>query len=349
MKLSTLLAVLGVGILLVVGIQMTNRERVSRTAGVQAGDFLIPFDMNEVAELRIRRGEQDTVIAVRDGRWVVPAAFGYPADFNRLAGELRSLARMQIGQVIRGGEDLLDEFGLDPGAEMPADQPALILTFRDAQGQHLGELKVGRVRQTERDPRQPVFHSEDAYMRLDDGPVVLMSDALRMFPTTTAELIRSRLFELTAEDIQSLHLAQRTGEEVHIEQGTPGEFSAVDLTAEEELNSSRARQWFNAFRFVEFAEVAAPRHETVEDAFLESIDRLTIHTQDDRQIELRLGELSAAGTPYLQVEIRQAEDGSHHPDHAEFDGWTLTLPPHLQNQIFLQRDALIQVIQIEEE
>lgn len=341
MKLSTLLVLVGVGVALVLGMWVINREPSRPEDALSAGDRLIPFDMNLVAGLEIKRGTNQTKAIYRDGRWIVPDAYDYPADFNRLAGELRNIAQLRIGQVIRGGEELLHEFGLDPDAGSEIERPTLVLTFLNDAGDRLGHLQVGRIRQTESDPRQPMFASENAYMRMNEGPVVLMTEALRQFPSTSDQLIQSRLFELTSDDIQSVHLQHRSGDEIEVAQDSAGEFSALHLKEDEELNTSRVRQWFNAFRFIELAKVAGPRHETIERAFLDSFDRLTIQTQDDRQIELQIGEPSAEGPRYLQVSIRHPEDGTAHQDHTRWEGWTLTLPTHLHTQLIVEREELI--------
>lgn len=343
MKITTLLTILAAIGVMLLGIWLLHRPPPSADQDISAGDPLIAFDLNSVGELHIQRGQDDVLLVVRDGRWVLPSAFDYPANFNRLASEVRALLRLQVGQVIRGGENVLGEFGLDPDSDLAEERPYLTLAFRDHTGDSLGTLRVGRARVAPSEAQRPTVRSDGTYMRVDDGPVLLISADLRMFPASQSDLIQSHLFELSLEDIRKLHLTLRNEDEIAVEQTGPREFVGSGLAEDEELNTARARQWFHAFRSVNFADVAGPRHQDIPDAFLPDYDRLEITTTDGRLIQLHVGEPSPGVHPYLRITILDSETADFHPDHSAFDGWTLTLPTHLQSQLILDRATLVNV------
>ena len=146
MKPRTLLILFIMLVVAVGGAFLLHRPADSyRQAQITAGGLLLEgLDVNQVARLEIATSETTNRVLKTEKGWISPDLYGYPVDFQKLARELVKLSEVKAGQVIAGGVDYPEEFGLDPEGET---SPGSLKLF-DEQEELLAEVLIG-------DPRFP--------------------------------------------------------------------------------------------------------------------------------------------------------------------------------------------------
>ena len=337
---SLLVGFLALGFLLV-ALWWTRMDTAAPESALQPGDRLVEFDINDAADILIQRQATEWQITRSEDHWVVPAVHDYPANFERLVTALRQVAQLRVGQVVRGGEDWLDEFGLHPDAEATGDQPTMILVFRDAAGETLGQLSVGRNRtRTINGEVMPV--PDGVYMRMNDGPVVLVAEPLQGLPTDRSSLLDKTLLRINEDALARMHKVRRDGSTLTVTRTEDGQFDTPDkLAAHEAVSRSGARQWFQALRFFSFHDVAGRRDEAIEDAFGEAVDVIEAETVTGEVIRLMIGETAEGGLHYFRIEI-EGEGAEQLLAARRYAGWTFTMPANIKAQLLLSRDRLIE-------
>jgi hypothetical protein len=101
-------------------------------AGLAAGSpVFTELDVNDINRIELVTRYATNILVRQDSGWVAVSFSGYPAYFPRIASFLRSLVDLTVGQVMRGGEQMLAEFGLDTNALSP-DYVAIALQRSEA-------------------------------------------------------------------------------------------------------------------------------------------------------------------------------------------------------------------------
>ncbi len=179
--LLTLLALLivagGAAILLKGG----GRPPASRIAG----DKLLPdLDLARVERVVVSFAGQTAVLERGAAGWAVSSLFGYPADFPRLRDSLAELIEVKGGSVVRGGTDSLADFGL-------ATDATTVALF-DSSGADLASVSLGRPR------GGGASRPGGRYLRVGDGPVVLLKEDLARFSANSDEWIDKKVLEVNS-------------------------------------------------------------------------------------------------------------------------------------------------------
>ena len=175
MKIKTFITLLVIlAVLAVAGILLV-REQPPQRGGVALGtQLLADLPVNEVAAIRIKGPEGDTVsLAKKEEQWVVEDRYGYPADFAKIADFVRSLQQMKVGRSFEASEDTLKRLKLrDPqGADVPDDEKGILVELKDEAGKSLAGVVIGKRRKTGQGAS-----TQGQYIRLDQDPMVYLVD-----------------------------------------------------------------------------------------------------------------------------------------------------------------------------
>jgi hypothetical protein len=185
------------GTLVVLGLVAYWSSRPPRpqaTEGLRTGDRLLAdLDLNAIAAITIASSNQTAELARKDGIWVASTLHDYPVDFDKLRGQLTAFPDLKVGQVVRGGESMLEELGLGDGRTT--------VSFRDGNGGVLAELRLGDARTTRQDAQfggMPDGH----YVRVGDGPVAVVAESQSAWTADAAAWIQKQLLQITGTTIR---------------------------------------------------------------------------------------------------------------------------------------------------
>ncbi len=295
MKTRTLFGLLAAALVIALAAGLLARRRASAIRpDARAGAPLIAFDVNQVAAVRIQAGTNATVVARREGRWVVESLFGYPADFERLTERLRDLAELKIGQVVPGGAEILAEFGLDAaGAEAVVD-------FEDAAGKRLGRLTLGRTREARGGGPFGGF-PDGQYARVDDGPVALLGRAVSGYRGDARDWIKSDLLAVAPAAGAVVEITVG-GDTYRLRVGEGGKPELEGRGEGEELDEAMARRAVGALQYLNFLNVGDPA-KSDEDFGLSAPDRYVFRTADGFVYTVLLGAAREGGTRYARIAV----------------------------------------------
>ncbi len=210
-------------------------------------------DINAVARIGIASGTQRVELARGPDGWTVASLWDYPARFESVADLLRGLDGLRVAEVIRGGADLLAEFGLDDQSTNP---PARI-TLTGAEGGPPEEIALGQPRVS---PAIAAGFSmpDGRFVRVGGGPVVLAEPFLDDIPRRAADWIRKKLFDLPAASVREIAATPAQAPAYGIERTASGGYAGVRALGGRPINSSGADLWFRALQGLTALGVADP-------------------------------------------------------------------------------------------
>lgn len=232
MKLRTL--ILMIAALGVLAYLAWNRQDKPSVASRDA-DKLLSLDLNKIARFTIEAESGTVAVARKEDGWVVESRGNYPADFDKIVEQLRRLADLPQGEIIRGGTSDLKEFGLDPAAKAG---DSAVITLYDVAGAKLAALGVGSLRGGGDEMRIP----DSQYMRVDDGAVMLVPETMNTWSAEPSSWINRNLLSFSRDDVASASVKRADGEAFDVVQSSPGQFTINPAPGSNEtLNADSAR------------------------------------------------------------------------------------------------------------
>lgn len=119
-----------------------NQNAAWNGGGPAAGQKLLKdFDVNAVAQLALRHGTNEVLLARQDKVWRVAQRHDYPASFSEISSLLIKLKDLKAVQVEQVGASQLSRLELAPSG---TNEPTVV-DFRDANGKSLESLTLGKT------------------------------------------------------------------------------------------------------------------------------------------------------------------------------------------------------------
>lgn len=291
---SLLFLAIAVAILATLAVWRSSSQRRAAGSDARAGAPLVNFDVNRVAALRVQTGTNTVALARREGRWVVETLYNYPADFERLAERLRDLVELKVGQLVPGGTDDLAEFGFDAAGNPTA------VDFEDAEGRRLARLTLGRTRESRGGSPFGGF-PDGQYVRVDEGPVILLGRVVSGFRADPRDWIKTDLLSV-APSPGAVVEATVGGETWRLRVGEGNKPELEVLAAGEELDESAARRATGALQYLTFLTVADPARSD-EELGLTAPDRYVFRAPDGFVYTVLVGAPREDGKRYARVAV----------------------------------------------
>jgi hypothetical protein len=295
MKLRTIV-ILALVLIVLVGFSVwTSREPASSSSvGPMANiSALEGLDVNQVAEVDIVSASGTNRLAKKSGKWVVASLFNYPADFQQVAGRLRSLSDLKPGQVVRGGTEHLDEIGL-------AQDQSTQIRMKDSSGKILASLALGSMRQSKTGGPYGGF-PQGQYFRVGEGPVVLSRDPLPAFAVSNEGWIQRDLWTVPPEEIAEVTVTS-TQKACTIRQPSPGRFQVDGLSTNEQVDAGQAGRLMRVFQPGLVHSVADPARSEKE-LGLDSPDAFVAKTRDGIIYTILLGSNAVPAGRYAKLKV----------------------------------------------
>lgn len=293
MKTRTLMQMLSA--LAVLGALAYWSMRPARDAGTgpRTGSTALDLgDLNEIARVEVISGTQEVVLARSTAGWTVASLWDYPADFPQLADLLRKLDELKVGDVIRGGTDHLDEFGLAATESEGTPQPARLKLY-GSDAVLLADLVLGLPRAAAAGPTG--FSLPDSqYLRVGDGPVLLAGPFLDAVPRRSLDWIDRNIIDVRAHDVQHLAVALRDGTGYGIRRADDGTYTGEGALADQVINVPGADLWTRSLQGLTASTIVDPASDRAA-LGLDEADVVTARTRDGLIITATLGSSLESG------------------------------------------------------
>lgn len=304
------------------------------------------WDVNAVEEFDLVRGDERVYLARQDGRWIVHSRYDYAADFPTVARALRTLSDLKIGRVVPDGTEYLADFGLDPRSE---EDPPLMVVFRRQRGRESARIFLGSMHTS--GARSPWGGFPGGrFLRVKDGPVVLVNQRLDAFSMDSDDWIRKDLVSVPAADVATVMVAPLGSDsyEIQVEEG--GRYVVSDLAPGEETDQSAAGRIARALQNLRCATVADPDVSDAERGF-DDPSKLRVTTQRGMVYSLRIGGRSDTGDGHY-VRIAVSPDPTYTTGDVEDEarltmlqntlhGWTFVIPTFQIESMRLRREQVV--------
>jgi hypothetical protein len=220
-----------------------------------AGQHLLSFDINDVARFEFVSPSSTSTLMRLNGQWTAADLWNYPADFAKVSEPLRALATLKAGPIVRGGTELLDELGMaDDPAKSGEQRPGFLRLFDDS-GKLLALVTIGQRRMA--DDMESARQSGGRYVRIDDGPVMLVNEEFYGLASTPTEWIDTILLNVPASDIQSITVTA-TASTYTIRSPADGQYELDGLQPDQEVAKETAGRMFQALVALPLALIVDP-------------------------------------------------------------------------------------------
>ena len=300
MKIKTLLLLIFV-LLVLVSIALWRERGPSSPAGPKStadAALLSDLDVNAVESIELIGPAGTTTVVRKEGIWTVAQQYNYPADFRPLAERLRRLADLKMGQLVRGGEQHLDEFGLDAAH-------AVRVLLKGAGDKTLASIQLGKPRmggssESFGGMRMP----QGYYVRVGEGPVTLLKEDLSDYPADSGLWTDHVILSVRPETIREISSTSTQGE-FHVQVKSPGLYEIAGMKTNEDLNTMNVDRLANALSALRMNRVADPAAQETGYGF-DTPAVYTAHAADGMTYIVTLGAVAPPSGRYAKIKIEYA-------------------------------------------
>ena len=239
------------------------RQRTAESFAPAAGGRLLPaVDINTIRAIALEEGAATAHLAQVDGIWCVAEQANYPADIGHLREMMRSIDEAENVQIAEEGTEHLADYGL------AADGNSAPLKITLEHGNGTTVLRLGKMREP-RSGEGSWLPPAGRYAQVDDGPVLLLKEDVRMAQSGADAWWDRSLLEVPPESIRQVEVASAEGA-FAVERGTNGTFALAGATEGETVDAAVADRLFGALRNLR-AEKILSNEESAEAGFTNAV------------------------------------------------------------------------------
>lgn len=293
------LVVMGLVLALLVAALLVEKGRRLPTGRKPAAAKIRPlpqdFDINAVTGIVLASSSSTTHVDRVDGSWRVREMYGYYADFDRLSSFLRTLAFVESAQIVHGGTDRLADFGLSCESGKPWGRVTLACESRPPLSIMIGDPWFPDLsRQTF------TATSGGRYIRVGDGPVLLVIANLYPLPADPKTWIRKRILNVDPAAVQRVEV-KNTNSTYTLIVNSPTEYTLADLGDGEEIDRGPANRLKRALQFLRCLAIADPEKTDADLGFSTNSPLFTLTTTNGLVYRVTLGAKDASGGYYARL------------------------------------------------
>lgn len=323
------LLLLVLALALVLAAVMVLREPSRPTTG--SGKVLEDFKPEETAEITIKSGEGSVTLRSTPEGWTVSDRNAYPADQERISSLLMEAWDLKGIQSQTVGASQLGRLQLAaPAPETPATESAVSVEFKNAAGETLETLFLGKNQMQDGPPGMPGMAGGRYVRSSDSGETVFLTEStFANAVPAPAGWLKNDLPKIQDPVIVE---SQSPSESWKIER-PEGDWVFVGGKKGEKPDMSKLVGLFGTWAQPTFVDVTEenPSHG------LDKARTVTFTEKDGRKLVLKIGNPDAGNIP-MKVEVVPAppKEGESQP----------TADPRWQNRVFLVSSSLLDSIPV---
>jgi len=256
--LLVLLVVVGVA-----GLVVHNKQNEARRGGNAAiGKKLLPdLPVNDIAQISIRQGTNEVVLAKQEELWRVQQRNNYPANYQEIRELLLKLRDLKIVQAERVGTSQLPRLGLGQG---DATNSATVVDFKDKSGKTLQSLYLGKKHMRKSNRPSPFGDMGDEgwpdgrYVRtgISAETVALVSDTLANLEPKPEQWLNKDFFKVEKVRTIGVEFPSATNSWELARETESGEWKLANPKPGEQLDTSKASSATSSLSSPSFSDVA---------------------------------------------------------------------------------------------
>jgi hypothetical protein len=270
-----------------------NSSSWSSKGGGGIGEKLLgTFDINAVAQISIKHGNDELTLAKTNDLWRVAQRGNYAANFSEISSLLRKLQDLKVTQSEAVGPSQLSRLELAAG--QGSNAPTAVV-FRDANGKEIKSLLLGKKHMRKSQGAPGGFGDEGGW---PDGRyvivggtsdrVVIVSDALENVAPKAEDWLNKDFFKVEKARSIAVTFANAPTNSWRLEREKEGaDLKLVEAKPGEELDSTKAAGVANPFSSPSFNDIALSV--TPEQSGLDKPNVVAIETLDGFNYTIKVG------------------------------------------------------------
>jgi len=274
------------------GYMYYSRNAASWSGGGAAiGQKLLgDFDVNAVAQISVKQGADELLLAKKDDRWRVAQRGDYPANFSEISGLLLKLKDLKVVQSETIGPSQLSRMDLGSSGT----NAATVLELRDKEGKPVKSLLLGKkhMRKTQGSPMGDMDDGgwpDGRYVMVGGtaDKVALISDPLANVEPKPENWLNKDFFKVEKARTIVATFENATNSWKLEREKEGAELKLADAQAGEELDSGKASGMANPFSSMSFVDVVMGAKP--EDTGLAKPTQVKVETFDGFTYDLKVG------------------------------------------------------------
>ncbi len=318
------------------GLVLLRRNQESWTAReAKVGDKVLPnFRINDVAEIHVKGVGADFTVARTNGIWRVRERDNYPADFALISDLLLKMRDMKVMQSDIVGPSQLSRLGLSsPDSKTNG---ATFVEFKDAHGNLVDSLLVGKKHSRVQDPSEPMglhgfFDGRYLISPHDPQNALLISDELIAINPAPGEWLSRDFFKIENIRLISLTAPDATNSWEISRESDSAQWTLDNAAPGESLNTRVAADAGEILAFPRFVDVVPKGSSVLEHRFDKPV---VVTILADRLVyTLKIGGKGADGNYPMTVSVTANIPNARTPSPDEKPEDTAKLNAEFQQQI----------------
>ena len=273
----------------------SRRYTGRRSAAAEVRPLPPDFDINAVTGIVLESSSSTTHLDRVEGRWRVREMYGYYADFDRLSSFLRTLALAESSQIVHGGTDRLDDFGLraESGNSWSrvtlagGAQPPLPIMIGDPWFPDLSRSPLAAP-------------SGGRYVRVGEGPVLLVIANLYPLPADPKTWIRKQLLNVDPAAVRGVEVKNTNSTYTLVVNG-PTEYTLSGLDDPEGIDRGAANRLKRSLQFLRCVAVVDPQKTDADLGFGTNSPLFVLTATNGLVYRVTLGAKDAGGGYYARL------------------------------------------------
>jgi hypothetical protein len=276
------------------GLKFYQRNSASWSGGgATIGQKLLgEFAVNDVAQISVKQGTNELMLAKKNDLWRVRERGDYPAGFSEISSLLLKLKDLKVVQTEAVGPSQLPRLELEAGGTNPPTS----VEFRDAGGKVIKSLLLGKKHMKTGGPRSPMEDGGDGggwpdgrYVLAGGAAdrVALISDALANLEPNAEPWLNKDFFKVEKARTIAVTFQNATNSWKLARETEGAELKLADTKPGEVLDSGKASGVASPFSSPSFADVAVGVKP--EQAGLDKPTTVSVETVDGFTYTIKVG------------------------------------------------------------
>ncbi|MDE3068680.1 MAG: DUF4340 domain-containing protein [Verrucomicrobiota bacterium] len=298
------------------------------------------FQVNDVAQIQIRRGTNELDLSNTNGRWRVRQRADYPAAFSQISSLLLKLQGLKIVQTLQVAPSQRPELDLAAGQGTNA---ATVVELCDAGGRPLRALWLGKnhvAQGAQASPEgEPEAWPDGRYVLTGSNSttVAVISDPLSELNTQPNSWLDKTFFKIAKPRSIAVEYPKATNSWQLVRSSETGAWKLADAKPDEKLDASQASEVADALSSPSFNDVAVGL--TPAQTGLDDPTRVEIKTFDGFDYAMNVGR-QTNDNDYFTVRVSGGFPQKRTPGEDEKPEQTKALDAAFQANLNKLRDQL---------
>ncbi|MDI6774459.1 MAG: DUF4340 domain-containing protein [Verrucomicrobiota bacterium] len=253
--------------------------------------------LNNVERLTFRSAGSTVAVARVSDAWVVPAKYGYPADYDKVSDFVRKVRDLKVGQCVGKERKQLEDLNLLSPAEATGTnaQTGALVELADKDGKMLASMVVGKEhRRSTPDSPFGAGYPDGRFVAVD-GRAYLVADTLDGMPANDKDWLDADLVNVSASDLTEIEIKDAAGKTLTLKRAEGGgDLKVGDLGEKEEMDAAKVGSLAGILSYLRFNDVADPKLTDEATGFDKAVT-VTARAKDQKVYTMKIGAKPSIG------------------------------------------------------